>query len=214
MSANAKLSSSRVFVIGVCGGSGSGKTTFCNKLVDLLGPNVASHLRQDDYYKDLSHLSPEERAEVNFDHPTSLEFSLLARHIALLKSGKSVMVPCYNFATHSRKPVVQHVAPHPVSVVEGILLFADPEVEESLDLKIFIDTPEQVRFERRLRRDVRERGRTPESVEKQFARTVKPMHNEFVEPTKGRANFVFSGEVPFEPHLAQVVGVLKKPGVV
>jgi uridine kinase len=202
------------FTIGVCGGSGSGKTTFCRKLIEFLGRNNISFLKQDDYYKDLSHLTSEERAKVNFDHPNSLELSLLAKHLAMLEQKKQVMVPNYDFTTHCRTTAVETVSPKKIILVEGILLFSSPEVVNEINLKIFIDTKEQVRYERRLKRDTLERGRTHESVKTQFATTVQPMHNTFVEPSKVLANHVFSGEMPFEPHFSLIAELLIKNGVI
>lgn len=194
--------------LGVCGGSGSGKTTFCERLVDLLGVDRVAYLRQDDYYRDLTHLTPSERALVNFDHPDSIEFSLLATHIDYLSSGRDVAVPRYDFTTHCRTTIQQIVSPKPVVLVEGILLFADATTASRLNHKIFIDTSEQVRFQRRLRRDIRDRGRTPESVEWQFQTTVSPMHNMYVEPKKLIADRVVSGEKPFEPTLIELCTLL------
>ena len=196
--------------LGVCGGSGSGKTTFCEQLVQLLGADRVAYLRQDDYYKDLTHLSPEDRARVNFDHPDSIEFSLLTTHLDFLSSGREIAVPRYDFASHCRTTIQQILSPKPIVLVEGILLFADVQTSLRLQHKIFIDASEQVRFQRRLRRDIRERGRTPESVEWQFQSTVSPMHNLFVEPKKIIADRIVSGESPFEPTLLELVTALMR----
>lgn len=201
------------YILGVCGGSGSGKTTFCEQLVSLLGPDRIAHVSQDDYYRDLAHLLPEERARVNFDHPDSIEFSLLATHLDHLAQGRDVAVPKYDFATHTRTAVQQIVSPKPIVLVEGILLFADTLTAGRIHHKIFIDASEEVRFARRLRRDVRERGRSAESVEWQFQSTVRPMHDLFVEPKKVLADRVVSGETPFEPALLELSGHLMR-GVV
>lgn len=188
-------------VLGVCGGSGSGKTTFCHQFVRLLGADRVAHLRQDDYYRDLKHVPLAEREKVNFDHPESVEFDLLLEHLDSLTAGHEIAVPRYDFSTHTRIHVEQIVSPKPIVLVEGILLFAEESLANRIDVKVFIDTPEEVRFDRRLRRDVRERGRTRESVHSQFRETVQPMHQTFVEPTKTVADRVISGELPFEPHL-------------
>jgi uridine kinase len=198
------------YILGVCGGSGSGKTTFCEKLVSLLGADRVAHLRQDDYYRDLSHLDADTRARVNFDHPESIEFGLLAMHLDHLVQGLDVAVPKYDFASHTRTRIQQIVSPKPVVLVEGILLFADASTSSRIHHKIFIETSEEVRFARRLRRDVRDRGRTPESVEWQFSSTVKPMHNLYVEPKKLLADRVISGENPFEPALVELSSVLMR----
>ena len=188
-------------ILGVCGGSGSGKTTFCNQFVQLLGADRVVHLKQDDYYRDLSYMPPENRSAVNFDHPDSVEFALLLEHLESLAHGHEIAVPKYDFATHCRVHVEQIVSPKPIVLVEGILLFSEEVVSSKMDLKVFIDTPADVRFDRRLRRDIRERGRSPESVADQFHKTVLPMHEKFVEPSKNVADRVISGELPFEPHL-------------
>ncbi len=188
-------------ILGVCGGSGSGKTTFCNQFVHLLGADRVVHLKQDDYYRDLKHLPIEQRELTNFDHPDSVEFNLLLEHIESLFAGHEVAVPKYDFSTHTRNDVEQIVSAKPIILLEGILLFSDEALSNRIDLKIFIDTPEEVRFDRRLRRDVRERGRTRDSVLSQLEKTVQPMHQKFVEPTKRVADRIISGEMPFEPHL-------------
>ena len=196
------------FIIGVCGGSGSGKTTFCDQLLSLLGPDRAAHLSQDDYYRDLSHLHPDARAEVNFDHPDSIEFPLLSQHLDLLAQGHPIAVPRYDFSTHTRTFLQQIISPKPVVLVEGILLFSDDATSQRLDLRIFIDARENVRFDRRLHRDVKERGRTPDSVRMQFASTVSPMHNAYVEPKRSLADRIISGEEPFEPTLLELTAYL------
>ena len=198
------------FIIGVCGGSGSGKTTFCDQLLSILGPNRAAHISQDDYYRDLSHMTQHDRSQVNFDHPESIEFGLLAQHLDLLSQGQPVAVPKYDFASHTRTVRQQIVSPKPVVLVEGILLFSDEPTSQRLDLRIFIDARENIRFERRLHRDVKERGRTPESVHLQFLSTVKPMHNTFVEPKRVLADRIISGEEPFEPTLLELTSFLMK----
>lgn len=187
------------YVIGVCGGSGSGKTTFCKQLVKYLGQDNVLHISQDAYYKDLSHLPFEQREHINFDHPEIIEFALLAAHLDDLVLGKNVNLPLYDFAKHARMCGNQYASPKPIVVLEGVLLFSDSDIEKRINHKVFIDASEKVRFERRLKRDVRERGRTPESVHKQFSSTVSPMHNIYVEPGKTKADQVVSGEQAFEP---------------
>ncbi|KAB8028541.1 uridine kinase [Fluviispira multicolorata] len=195
---------SQPYVIGVCGGSGSGKTTFCRQLVNFLGKDHVLHISQDAYYKDLTHLSFEQRQHVNFDHPDIIEFSLLVSHLDELAIGKCVTLPMYDFAKHCRLIGSQIITPKPIVLVEGVLLFNDSDTEKRINHKIFIDAPEQVRFERRLKRDVRERGRTPESVQNQFKATVSPMHNIYVEPGKDKADLIVSGEHSFEPVIAEL----------
>ena len=193
-------------IVGVCGGSGSGKTTFCNQFVNLLGHDRIVHLKQDDYYRDLVHLAPEDRARSNFDHPDSVEFDLLLEHLESLCTGHEIAVPKYDFSSHCRVHVEQIVSPKPIILVEGILLFSNDSITSKMDLKVFIDTPTDVRLDRRVIRDVRERGRTVESVQEQYMNTVLPMHERFVEPAKRMADRVISGELPFEPHLYDICG--------
>lgn len=195
-------------VIGVCGGSGSGKTSFCEKLVELLGQDQVAYLKQDDYYRDLSNISLEERVQFNFDHPEAFEFPLLCTHLDLLAAGHQIAVPQYDFKSYTRTRIQRIVFPRPIVILEGILIFTDSSLESRIHHKIFIDAAEEVRFSRRLRRDVRDRGRTPESVEERFKETVRPMHEQFVEPCKVRADRVISGEIPFEPALLELSSYL------
>jgi uridine kinase len=177
-------------VIGIAGGSGSGKTTVAQEILQRVGPARIAFLQHDSYYKDLSGLPPTQRAEVNFDHPNSLETDLLIQHIADLRDGKAVEVPIYDFSTHSRTDRTFTVQPRSVILVEGILIFTEPALREMFDVKIFVDTDSDIRFIRRLERDLAERGRTTESVIKQYQTTVRPMHMEFVEPSKRYADVI------------------------
>jgi uridine kinase len=177
-------------VIGIAGGSGSGKTTVAQTILQRVGPDRISFLQHDAYYKDLSGLPPVQRAEVNFDHPNSLENELLIRHIQQLKKGKAVEVPIYDFSTHSRTARTFKVEPRSVVLVEGILIFAETSLRELFDVKIFVDTDSDLRLIRRLQRDITERGRTTESVIKQYLSTVRPMHLDFVEPSKRYADVI------------------------
>lgn len=186
------------YIVGVCGGSGSGKTTFCKQLVKYLGAEHVLYISQDSYYKDLSHLPFEQREKVNFDHPDIIEFPLLVSHLDELSLGKNITLPLYDFSKHSRLIGSQFAVPKPIVILEGVLLFSDTDTEKRMNHKVFIDASEKVRFERRLKRDVRERGRTPESVHSQFKSTVSPMHNIFVEPGKTKADQIISGEQSFE----------------
>lgn len=176
--------------IGIAGGSGSGKTTVAQTILQRVGPDQIAFLQHDQYYKDLSGLPPVQRAAINFDHPNSLETSLLVEHIELLKQGHSVEVPLYNFATHSRTNQTFTVNPRRVVLVEGILIFTEPVLRDLFDVKIFVDTDSDLRFIRRLQRDIAERGRSTESVIQQFLNTVRPMHLEFVEPSKRYADVI------------------------
>ena len=177
-------------VIGIAGGSGSGKTTVAQEILQRVGPARIAFLQHDSYYKDLSGLPPTQRAQVNFDHPNSLETDLLAQHIAALRNGKAVEVPIYDFSTHSRTDRTFTVQPRGVILVEGILIFTEAALRERFDVKIFVDTDSDIRFIRRLERDLAERGRTTESVIKQYQSTVRPMHMEFVEPSKRYADVI------------------------
>ncbi|GAP39666.1 uridine kinase [Flexilinea flocculi] len=176
--------------IGIAGGTGSGKTTFSQELVARLKTDRIVYLSHDSYYKDLSHLPLEERIKQNFDHPDSLETDLLVKHILDLKAGKSVDIPVYSFVTHTRTAEVIHIMPQPVILVEGILIFAIKELREIMDVKIFVDTDADIRFMRRLKRDIENRGRTIESVYNQYLQEVRPMHDAFVEPSKRYADVI------------------------
>jgi uridine kinase len=177
-------------VIGIAGGSGSGKTTVAQTILQRVGPDRISFLQHDAYYKDLNGLPPIQRSEVNFDHPNSLDNELLIRHILQLKKGEAVEVPIYDFSTHSRTNRTFTVQPRSVILVEGILIFAETYLRELFDVKIFVDTDSDLRFIRRLQRDIAERGRTTESVVKQYMATVRPMHLDFVEPSKRYADVI------------------------
>src|SRR5215213_4528653 len=177
-------------VIGIAGGSGSGKTTVAQEILQRVGPDRIAFLQHDSYYKDLSGLPPTQRAEVNFDHPNSLETELLTQHIAALRDRQAVKVPIYDFSTHRRTNRTFTVQPRRVILVEGILIFAEPALREMFDVKIFVDTDSDLRLIRRLERDIAERGRTAQSVIKQYQSTVRPMHLEFVEPSKRYADVI------------------------
>jgi len=177
-------------VIGIAGGSGSGKTTVAQEILNRVGPSRIAFLQHDAYYKDLSGLPPTQRAAVNFDHPNSLETDLLTRHIEMLKNDQQVELPIYDFANHSRTDETFSVVPRGVVLVEGILIFSEPDLRNIFDVKIFVDTDDDIRFIRRLKRDIAERGRTTDSVVKQYLNTVRPMHLEFVEPSKRYADVI------------------------
>ncbi len=177
-------------VIGIAGGSGSGKTTVAHVVLERVGPERIAFLAHDAYYRDLSHLSISKRAEVNFDHPDSLESELLVEQIKKLKSGSAIEMPVYDFKTHSRTTNTIHIEYQPVILVEGILIFTEPDLRDLFDVKIFVDTDADIRFIRRLKRDIDERGRTVASVMTQYQSTVRPMHLEFVEPSKRYADVI------------------------
>lgn len=178
-----------VVTIGVAGGSASGKSTISRAILDQAGQEHIAYLLHDSYYKDLVELG-HDRSQINYDHPDSLETSLLVEHILQLKAGKPVEVPIYDFVEDRRLAETRTVQPQPVILVEGILVLAEPELRKLFDIKIFVDTPPDIRFIRRLSRDVAERGRSMESVIDQYLKTVRPMHNAFVEPSKRYADII------------------------
>jgi uridine kinase len=184
-----KHSTERI-IVGVAGGTGSGKTTVSQAILDRVGRDRIAYLQHDSYYRDRSHVPLEERARANFDHPDALESELLAQHLASLKAGLPVEVPVYDFTTHTRETRTVTVAPRKVILVEGILIFAERALRELMDIKVFVDTDADIRFIRRLQRDITERGRTVESVIRQYTETVRPMHLEFVEPSKRYADVI------------------------
>jgi uridine kinase len=178
-------------IIGIAGGTGSGKTTVARAIYDRVGKDRIEWISHDSYYRNFDALTPEERGRINFDHPDSLETELLIRHIDVLCKGSSVEVPLYDFATHSRKlENTQRVEPRKVIIVEGILVLAEPELRKRIDIKLFVDTPADIRFVRRLTRDIETRGRSLQSVVEQYLTTVRPMHEEFVEPSKRYADLI------------------------
>lgn len=180
----------RAVVIGVAGGSGSGKTTVAQRLLQAIGEQHITYLPHDSYYRDLDAIPRIGGEIVNFDHPDALETSLLIQHLTQLRQGAPVEVPIYDFSTHSRSAQTRTVYPAPIILVEGILIFADPELRKQLDVRIFVDADADIRFIRRLERDVNERGRTVESVIHQYLHSVRPMHLEFVEPSKRYADVI------------------------
>ena len=179
----------RHLVVGVAGGSGSGKTTVVRKIVESVGSAQVTVLEHDRYYRDRADLRLEERAALNWDHPDSLETDLMVRHVRDLRQGQSVEVPRYDFARYAREES-ERVTPRRTIIVEGILIFADPELRRLMDVKVFVDTDDDIRFIRRLERDTTERGRTVRSVIDQYLGTVKPMHLDFVEPSKRYADVI------------------------
>lgn len=178
-------------MIGLAGGSGSGKTTIAEALVDAI--EGVAYLRHDDYYRHRPELTFEERTKVNYDHPDSLETSLLVEHLQALRAGQPIERPVYDFTTHTRGAETVVVVPAPVVVVEGILVLADADLRALMDLKIYVDTDADLRLARRMERDIHERGRTPDSVLDQYLATVRPMHMQFVEPSKKHADMIIPG---------------------
>lgn len=204
-------------VIGVAGGSGSGKTTVARVILERVGEEHIAYLPHDAYYKDNSHLPPAERAKINYDHPDSLETTLLIEHLKRLRQGLPIERPVYDFTTHSRTTETVPVQPHPIIMVEGILIFAEPELRKLFDVKIFVDTDADIRFIRRLVRDIEERGRTMTSVVEQYLNTVRPMHLEFVEPSKRYADVIIPegglNSVAMDMVVARIEALLRERGL-
>lgn len=180
----------KIKIIGIAGGSGSGKTYFARALYNNIGPDHCALIYQDNFYIDQSSKFDYDGGSVNFDHPSALDFDLLAEKLKMLKTGQAADIPIYDFATHSRKnePYIQESKK--IILVDGILIFHPPQMREIFDEMIFFDTPQELRYQRRLDRDVKERGRTPDGVYQQFHRQVKPMHDQFVEPSKEFADYI------------------------
>jgi uridine kinase len=188
-------------IVGISGGSGSGKTTFALLLHDVVGGEFCSLVQQDWYYHDRSDRFDYDGGSINFDHPSAIDFVLLSQHLEELKAGGSVAIPIYDYATHRRLETTQTVDARPLLVVEGMLILSQKAVRERLDIKVFIDAPEEVRLSRRLSRDALDRGRDPIGVKRQFTEHVKPMHDLFVEPSKSYADLVYSGEDVIETNV-------------
>jgi len=177
-------------IIGICGGTGSGKTTVANRILESVSASEVVFIQQDSYYRNLKDLPLDYRQVANFDHPDALDNDLLVNHVRRLRSGEPIELPLYDFKTHTRLVETRAVEPKPIVIVEGILIFAEPRLLEQMDIKVFVDTPDDIRFIRRLRRDIAERGRTAESVIEQYIATVRPMHMQFVEPSKRHADVI------------------------
>lgn len=201
---------SSVLIIGVAGGSGSGKTTFSRMLQANLGDNFCGLLHQDSYYRDMHEYFDRDGGRVNYDHPDSVEFELLVRHLKALKAGEDLQVPIYDFTSHTRLFEAAPFPCRPVIILDGILLLTQSDLRPLLDFAFFIETQEDLRFQRRLQRDVRERGRTPDGVREQFFNHVKPMHDLFVDPSKKFADKVISGEKSFGPVIEEIVFGLRE----
>lgn len=177
-------------IIGIAGGSASGKTTLANEIINKLNDPNITVLKMDSYYKSHPEMKPEERAKINFDHPDAFDVDLLLQHLQLLKKGEAIQVPEYNYKTHLREENSITVAPYKVIIMEGILAFAFENLREIFDIKLYVDTPADIRILRRLKRDMNLRGRTFQSVDEQYHKTVRPMHLQFVEPSKKYADMI------------------------
>ncbi len=177
-------------IIGICGGTGSGKTTVANRILETVSAEEVVFIQQDLYYRNLKDMPLDYRNAANFDHPDAIDNELLANHLKKLRAGEPVELPIYDFRTHTRLPATTRIEPKSIVIVEGILIFAEPRLLEQMDIKVFVDTPDDVRFIRRLQRDIAERGRTLDSVIEQYLATVRPMHMQFVEPSKRFADVI------------------------
>lgn len=177
-------------IIGICGGTGSGKTTVANRILQSVSAAEVVFIQQDLYYRNLKDMPLDYRNAANFDHPDAIDNELLANHLKKLNAGEPVELPIYDFRTHSRLPDTTPIEAKPIVIVEGILIFAEARLREQMDIKVFVDTPDDIRFIRRLRRDIAERGRTLDSVIEQYEATVRPMHMQFIEPSKRFADVI------------------------
>ena len=193
-----------MLIVGIAGGTGSGKTTVVKEIVKMLPRERVAVIPQDSYYYDSSHIPMEERQKINFDHPSSIEFSLLTKHVEMLRNGQCIEQPTYSYLTCSRLPETIHVEPADVIIIEGILILTDEKLRNMMDLKIFVDADSDDRLARVIIRDMAERGRTAEAVLKRYAETLKPMHEQFIEPTKRYADII----VPQGGHNQKAINVI------
>lgn len=194
-----------MFIIGIAGGTGSGKTTVVDRILKELQHEGVDVIYQDSYYKETSHLTYEERAKINFDHPQSIDFDLLVDHLKELKKGKAIQQPVYSFKTHNRTGETITIKPQKVMLVEGILVLANPEIRKMFDIKIFVHTDSDERLIRRLKRDINERGRDFQEVLNRYQTTLKPMHQQFIEPTKEFADII----IPYNRYNEVAVNMLQ-----
>lgn len=185
------------YIVGIAGGTGAGKTTLAHILFNHLGDDRALRIAHDGYYRDFSLIPADQRGQINFDHPDALETDLLVQHLQALSRGETISIPTYDFATHIRTGRTLEICPRPIIIVEGILLLVEQILRDVLNLKIFVDTPPDIRLIRRINRDVDERGRTPESVTFQYRETVRPMHDTYVEPSRKYADLIVCGDRDF-----------------
>jgi len=197
-------------IIGVAGGTASGKSTVAEAILQRVGREHIAYIQHDSYYRDLSHLPLEERARMNFDHPDALETELLVEHLRQLQAWQPIEVPIYDFATYTRTGRTRRIEPRRVVLVEGILIFVDRQLRDMMDIKLYVDTDADMRFIRRLQRDMRERGRTLESVIRQYLETVRPMHLEFVEPSKRYADIIIPSGGFNETAIEMIVARIQK----
>lgn len=177
-------------IIGICGGTGSGKTTVANRILQAVGAHEVAFIQQDSYYRDLDKMPLDYRSKVNFDHPDAIDNDLLVAHVRALRAGETVELPIYDFKNHVRRKETLQLEPKLITILEGILIFYESRLLAEMDVKVFVDTPDDIRFIRRLRRDIVERGRTMDSVIEQYLASVRPMHQQFVEPSKRFADVI------------------------
>ncbi len=196
-------------IIGICGGTGSGKTTVTRKVVERVGIENVLLIEQDSYYVNLSDVPLDERRRANFDHTDAVDFDSIVEHLAKLRMGHTVEIPIYDFTTHTRCKETFSAKPKPVVILEGILIFSQPRILELLDVKIFIDTPADIRLMRRIRRDIEERGRTLEQTLTQYEKTIRPMHNKFVVPSKEEADIIIPDGGESQIVLEQISGLVR-----
>ena len=200
------------FIIGVAGGSGSGKSTVTEHIVSAIGSEQVAVIIQDNYYKDLSHLTPEQRRKVNFDHPDAFDWELMLKQIDDLANGLPIEMPTYDFTTDNRSEKTITVLPSPIIVIEGLFALLDADIRRFMSLRIFVDTADDIRFIRRLERDITARGRSTESVSKQYLASVRPMHRQFIEPTKRNAHIIIphgANKAALEMIVARVNAAIK-----
>lgn len=197
-------------IIGICGGTGSGKTTIARMIVKEIGAENVVLVEQDSYYRNMADMPLDERHQANFDHPDSIDSDLLVNHLKRLKNGQSIEMPIYDFRTHTRSKKTEHIEPTSVVIVEGILIFTEPSVLDLLDVRVYVDTPDDVRLIRRLRRDVEERGRSFERTLWQYEHTIRPMHQQFVEPSKRHADIIIPEGGDTQVSINLLSGVVKE----
>ena len=198
-----------MITIGVYGGTGSGKTTIVSKIISEFPTNEIQVISQDSYYKDTSHLTFEERCALNFDHPDAIDFPLLYQHVNSLKNGDNIEQPVYSFETHNRTKETVTVVPKKILIIEGILILNYPKLRSLFDLKIYIDADSDMRMERRVSRDISERGRTPEEVLNRYLNTLKPMHKQFIEPMKVHADITLENHQNTQLNLSELIDKIK-----
>ena len=198
-----------MLIIGIAGGTGSGKTTVVNQIIQSFGNDDVGIISQDSYYKDDKHLSLEERAKINFDHPRAIDFDLLYKHLTLLKQNKTINQPVYSFVQHTRTGDTISTNPRKVMIVEGILIFNDKRIRDIFDVKIFVHADSDERLIRRIRRDIQERGRSVEEVLNRYQTTLKPMHEQFIEPTKAYADLIIPNDRRNKVAIDVIVSLIK-----